>query len=76
MLQVILQPQQEQLLLKIPLDQQLLLLVIILLVLSNTKHIPIAGAIADGGETVVVTGTVDTSTPGTYTITYTATDAT
>ena len=34
-----------------------------------------AGATADGGETVTVSGTVDTSTVGTYTITYTATDA-
>ncbi|MFT5216632.1 MAG: hypothetical protein ACI83H_001760 [Glaciecola sp.] len=34
-----------------------------------------AGATADGGETVTVSGTVDTSTPGTYTITYTAIDA-
>ena len=33
-----------------------------------------AGASADGGETVTTTGTVDTSTVGTYTITYTATD--
>ncbi|MDA9027113.1 DUF5011 domain-containing protein, partial [Flavobacteriaceae bacterium] len=33
------------------------------------------GAIADGGETVTASGTVDTSTIGTYTITYTATDA-
>ena len=34
-----------------------------------------AGATADGGETVTSSGTVDTSTVGTYTITYTATDA-
>ena len=34
-----------------------------------------AGATADGGETVTVSGSVDTSTAGTYTITYTATDA-
>ena len=34
-----------------------------------------AGATADGGETVTATGTVDTSTVGTYTITYSATDA-
>ena len=34
-----------------------------------------AGATADGGETVTSTGTVDTSTVGTYTITYSATDA-
>ena len=34
-----------------------------------------AGATADTGETVSVSGTVDTSTSGTYTITYTATDA-
>ena len=34
-----------------------------------------AGATADIGETVSVSGTVDTSTSGTYTITYTATDA-
>jgi uncharacterized small protein (DUF1192 family) len=34
-----------------------------------------AGATADGGETVTTTGTVDTSTVGTYTITYTASDA-
>ena len=33
------------------------------------------GATADTGETVTVTGTVDTDTPGDYTITYTATDA-
>ena len=35
-----------------------------------------AGATADTGETVTASGTVDTSTVGTYTITYTATDAT
>ena len=34
-----------------------------------------AGATSDGGETVTVSGTVDTSTPGTYIITYSATDA-
>ena len=34
-----------------------------------------AGATADGGETVKTTGTVDTDTVGTYTITYSATDA-
>ncbi|MDA9118120.1 DUF5011 domain-containing protein, partial [Gammaproteobacteria bacterium] len=34
-----------------------------------------AGATADGGETVTITGTVDTSTVGTYTLTYSATDA-
>jgi len=34
-----------------------------------------AGATADGGETVTASGTVDTNTAGTYTITYTATDA-
>ena len=34
-----------------------------------------AGATADTGETVTVSGTVDTSTAGTYTITYSATDA-
>ena len=34
-----------------------------------------AGATADGGETVTVSGTVDTNTVGTHTITYTATDA-
>ena len=34
-----------------------------------------AGATADGGETVTTTGTVDTSTVGAYTITYSATDA-
>ena len=34
-----------------------------------------AGATADGGETVTSSGTVDTSTVGTYTITYSATDA-
>ncbi|PQB07850.1 hypothetical protein BST83_12320 [Polaribacter filamentus] len=34
-----------------------------------------AGATADGGETVSVSGTVDINTVGTYTITYTATDA-
>jgi len=34
-----------------------------------------AGATADGGETVTVSGTVDTSTVGSYTLTYSATDA-
>ena len=34
-----------------------------------------AGATADTGETVTALGTVDTSATGTYTITYTATDA-
>ncbi|MDA7901062.1 DUF5011 domain-containing protein, partial [Akkermansiaceae bacterium] len=34
-----------------------------------------AGATADTGEVVTASGTVDTSTSGTYTITYTATDA-
>ena len=34
-----------------------------------------AGATADGGETVTSSGTVDTSTVGAYTITYSATDA-
>ena len=34
-----------------------------------------AGATSDGGETVTASGTVDTSVAGTYTITYTATDA-
>jgi hypothetical protein len=34
-----------------------------------------AGATADGGETVTTSGTVDTSTIGTYTKTYSATDA-
>jgi hypothetical protein len=34
-----------------------------------------AGATADGGETVTSSETVDTSTVGTYTITYSATDA-
>ena len=34
-----------------------------------------AGATADTGETVITSGTVDTNTLGTYTITYTATDA-
>ena len=34
-----------------------------------------AGATADGGETVTVSGTVDTSTVGAYTLTYSATDA-
>ena len=33
-----------------------------------------AGATSDGGETVTSTGSVDTSTLGTYTITYSATD--
>jgi uncharacterized protein (TIGR02145 family) len=33
------------------------------------------GATADGGETVIASGTVDINTVGTYTITYTATDA-
>eukprot|EP00493_Phyllostaurus_siculus_P001337 UN01345 len=32
------------------------------------------GAFTDGGEEVAITGTVDTDVPGTYTITYTATD--
>ena len=35
-----------------------------------------AGATADGGETVTVSGTVDTNTIGTYTVTYSATDGT
>jgi hypothetical protein len=34
-----------------------------------------AGAVADGGETVTTTGTVDTNTVGSYIITYSATDA-
>ena len=34
-----------------------------------------AGATADGDEEVTSSGTVDTSAVGTYTITYTATDA-
>ena len=34
-----------------------------------------AGATSDGDETVTVSGTLDTSIAGTYTITYTATDA-
>ena len=34
-----------------------------------------AGATANGSETVTTTGTVDMSTVGTYTLTYTATDA-
>ena len=34
-----------------------------------------AGATSDGGETVTTTGTVDVNTLGTYTITYSATDA-
>ena len=34
-----------------------------------------AGATADGGETVTTSGTVDTSTVGSYTLTYSATDA-
>ena len=34
-----------------------------------------AGATADGGELVTVSGTVNTNIAGTYTITYTATDA-
>jgi hypothetical protein len=34
-----------------------------------------AGATADTGETVTTSGTVDTNTAGTYTVTYTATDA-
>ena len=33
-----------------------------------------AGATSDGDETVTVSGTIETSTAGTYTITYTATD--
>ena len=32
------------------------------------------GATADGGETITISGTVDTDTAGTYTLTYTATD--
>eukprot|EP00493_Phyllostaurus_siculus_P020276 UN20601 len=32
------------------------------------------GATADGGEAITITGTVDPNVPGTYTITYTATD--
>ena len=31
--------------------------------------------LSDGGETVTASGTVDTSVAGTYSITYTATDA-
>ena len=34
-----------------------------------------AGATSDGGETVTTSGSVDTATVGTYTITYSATDA-
>ena len=34
-----------------------------------------AGATADTGETVTASGSVDISTAGSYTITYTATDA-
>ena len=34
-----------------------------------------AGATADGGETVTASGTVDTNTVGSYTVTYTATDS-
>ena len=34
-----------------------------------------SGATADGGETVTITGSVDTNTVGTYTVTYKATDA-
>ena len=34
-----------------------------------------AGATSDGGESVTTSGTVDTNTVGTYTITYSATDA-
>ena len=34
-----------------------------------------AGAESDGGETVTASGTVDTNTLGTYTITYSATDS-
>jgi hypothetical protein len=34
-----------------------------------------AGATSDGGETVTSSGTVDTNTVGTYTITYSATDS-
>ena len=41
--------------------------------LGNTYTGP--GATSDGGETVTITGSVDTATVGTYTITYTATDA-
>ena len=32
------------------------------------------GASTDGGEEVTITGSVDPNVPGTYTITYTATD--
>ena len=34
-----------------------------------------AGATADGGETVTTSGSVDVNTVGTYTFTYSATDA-
>ena len=40
--------------------------------LGNTYTGP--GATSDGGETVTITGTVDTATVGTYTITYSAKD--
>jgi len=45
-----------------------------LVVLNGTFTDP--GATADGGEAIVTSGTVDVSTVGTYTITYTATDET
>merc|ERR1712012_208067 len=32
------------------------------------------GAVSDGGEEVTITGTVNLNVPGTYTLTYTATD--
>ena len=32
------------------------------------------GAVSDGGEEVTITGTVNPDVPGTYTLTYTATD--
>ena len=53
----------------------------VITVLSGTDTVEMgstwtdAGATADGGETVTISGTVDTSTVGTYTITYSATDA-
>ena len=53
----------------------------VITVLSGTDTVEMgstwtdAGATADGGETVTSSGTVDTSTVGTSTITYSATDA-
>ena len=40
-----------------------------------TVSTPTAGATSDGGETVTTSGTVDVSTAGVYTVTYSASDA-